>query len=631
MMEGTLALNPLFGDGCVLQSGMPVRIWGTGRPGTPVEASVQGHRAETVVGDDGGWAVTLDPLDAGGPYRLQVAVAGDTQVEHDVYVGEVFVCAGQSNMEYQMEFLHWRYPSEFTREPDPLLRHCKVPVRFDFHAPRRDFDEPVRWVSAAPDTLDEFTGIGYFFGRMVREWLGVPVGLLNITLGGSPIESWMDEETLAAWPQVLADLEPYRDDEEARCRSESSIAARNRWQEDLRIRDAVPVPADAAADVPSDARRGMLKLPAFLAYADPCLDGFRGVIHLHRTVVLPTYAAGRPGTAHLGAMVDSDVAYVNGVEVGQSEHQYYSRDYAVPAGVLRTGPNDIDIRLVCERGAGRITPGKHMHLDIGDDSFDLDGVWEYTVGAATAADCPTEDSLQWKPLGLYNGMTATCAGYASRAVLWYQGESNTGDVADDYGRMLDAMIGCWRRAWGQERLPFLIVQLPGFSIDGVEDGGWALVRHHERLAEREIPDVATAVAIDAGDWNDLHPWNKRLVAERLFFAAQRLVWGIADAPRSPEPTQARLSDGVLTIGFDDGTGHCALVTRDGSDPGEFELVWEDGSKHTVSGKVHGDAVTINVPWRRPTSVRYAWRNAPDKGLLYGVNGMPVPPFAIAIQ
>lgn len=479
--------------------------------------TIADRSADAVVGDDGAWVVQLGPLEPGGPYRLEVRVDGGDEpvIAHDVYAGEVFICAGQSNMEYQMEFLRWRYPSEYTREPDPLLRHCKVPVRFDFHGPRRDFDEPVRWVGAVADTLDEFTGVGYFFGRMVRAWLGVPVGLLNITLGGSPIESWMDEETLAAWPKALADLEPYR-------------------------------------------------------------------------------------------------------------------DYMVPEGVLKAGCNEIDVRLVVEHGTGRVTPGKHMHLDMGDDSYNLDGTWTYSIGARTDADCPGEDFVRWKPLGLYNGMTATCAGYAARAALWYQGESNTGDVADDYGRMLAAMIGCWRKAWGQQRLPFLIVQLPVFSIDGVEDGGWALVRKHQWQAAKSIEDVAAVVTLDAGDWNDLHPWNKSVVADRLFAAAQRLVYGKDDAPRSPEPTGVRLADGRLTIAFDDGTGDCGLDTMDGADPGEFELVWEDGSRHTVPARVEGNTVVIDVPWRRPAAVRYAWRNAPSHGLLCGSNGLPIPPFAESI-
>ena len=404
--------------------------------------TIADRSADAVVGDDGAWVVQLGPLEPGGPYRLEVRVDGGDEpvIAHDVYAGEVFICAGQSNMEYQMEFLRWRYPSEYTREPDPLLRHCKVPVRFDFHGPRRDFDEPVRWVGAVADTLDEFTGVGYFFGRMVRAWLGVPVGLLNITLGGSPIESWMDEETLAAWPKALADLEPYRDDEVARTRSEESIAAMNRWYEDLRTRET-----EAQSE---DLGHGTLTLPAFLKDADPRLTGFRGVIHLRRTVTLPAYAAGQSAALHLGAMVDSDETFVNGVKVGQSEHQYLSRDYMVPEGVLKAGCNEIDVRLVVEHGTGRVTPGKHMHLDMGDDSYNLDGTWTYSIGARTDADCPGEDFVRWKPLGLYNGMTATCAGYAARAALWYQGESNTGDVADDYGRMLAAMIGCWRKAWG---------------------------------------------------------------------------------------------------------------------------------------------------------------------------------------
>ena len=245
----------------------------------------------------------------------------------------------------------------------------------------------VRWVGAAADTLDEFTGVGYFFGRMVRAWLGVPVGLLNITLGGSPIESWMDEETLAAWPKALADLEPYRDDEVkaladlepyrddevARTRSEESIAAMNRWYEDLRIRETESGREDLG--------HGTLELPAFLKDADPRLNGFRGVIHLRRTVTLPAYAAGHAAALHLGAMVDSDETSVNGVKVGQSEHQYLSRDYMVPEGVLKAGRNEIDVRLVVEHGTGRVTPGKHMHLDMGDDSYDLDGTWTYAIGA----------------------------------------------------------------------------------------------------------------------------------------------------------------------------------------------------------------------------------------------------------
>ena len=83
----------------------------------------------------------------------------------------------------------------------------------------------------------------------------------------------------------------------------------------------------------------------------------------------------------------------------------------------------------------------------------------------------------------------------------------------------------------------------------------------------------------------------------------------------------------MTITFDDGTGDCGLDTLDGADPGEFELVWEDGSRQAVPASIDGNTVVIAVPWRRPTAVRYAWRNAPNRGLLCGSNGLPVPPFA----
>ena len=194
--------------------------------------------------------------------------------------------------------------------------------------------------------------------------------------------------------------------------------------------------------------------------------------------------------------------------------------------------------------------------------------------------------------------------------------------------MLTAMIGCWRHAWDQERLPFLIVQLPVFSIDNVEDGGWALVRQHEWQVSKTVDDVATVVALDAGEWNDLHPWNKRVVAERLFHAACGLVYGKNSTHRNaPEPKSAVLTDGELVIDFAGGP----LYTLDGDEPREFELVWEDGSVHAVSGRVEGDKVVIRVPWRKPTSIRYAWSNAPGRGLLCSGKGMPVPPFAMPIE
>lgn len=651
-MATSFTVCPLFTQGCVLQSGMPAPVWGTGVAGDAVTVSLCGRTATATVADDGTWRVTLDALEPGGPFAMTAhavptapaATAGrafdaavgrePVTLTYDVYVGEVFVCAGQSNMEYSMASLHWRYPAEFTREPDPLLRHCKVPVRYDFHGPRRDFDEPVRWVGAAADTLDEFTGVGYFFGRMVREWLGVPVGLLNITLGGSPIEAWMDERALAAWPLKLAEVAPYRDDAEAQRRIDAGEAAIRRWYDALHLdRTDATALADwtpGERETPALAWRP-ITLPSFLADApDPALHGLRGSVYLHRTVVLPRYHDGAGAALHLGMMVDADVTYINGARVGCSEYQYRSRDYTVPQGVLRAGRNDIVVRLVVERGNGRVTPGKPMRLDVGDDTYDLSGAWSYAIGTVAHADRPDEDCVRWRPTGLYYGMAATCAGYAARAVLWYQGESNTGDGADDYGRMLESMIRCWRAAWGQERLPFLIVQLPGYSIDGVEDGGWPLVRHHEWQVQYSVVDVATAVTLDAGDWNDLHPWNKRLVAERLFVAAQRLVYGVDDAPRSAEAVEANLTDGLLTIRFDDGTGRCGLCTLDGSDPGEFELVWDDGSASPMAARVHGDTVVIDMPWRKPSAVRYAWSNAPSRGLLYGANGLPVPPFTLPI-
>ena len=220
-----------------------------------------------------------------------------------------------------------------------------------------------------------------------------------------------------------------------------------------------------------------IRLPGW--YKDRGLAGFRGEITMRKTVFLPSSDAGKPALLRLGTMNDADHTWVNGVLVGGRSNVYEPRDYPVAAGVLRAGANEIRMRLVVERPGGRVTPGKRMTLTIGDDIFDLSGIWQYAVTAEADRDCPFEDFVRWKPTGLYNAMLAPCFPYAVRAVLWYQGESNTGDRAMRYGDELKAMIQLWRVKWHQPDMPFLIVQLPKFDIDAIEDGGWPLIREQE--------------------------------------------------------------------------------------------------------------------------------------------------------
>lgn len=536
-----LELSKPLADGCVLQSGMPVTIWGRADAGASVDVSMQGRRARGRADADGAWRAVLDPLEPGGPFALRARSSSGDELAVSVYAGEVYVCAGQSNMEMEMASLRVEYPDAFDRGPDPLLRHCKIGVAYDLSGPR---STPVSaaWSGCDAGTVGGFSAVGYCFGRIMRERLGVPVGLLNISLGGSPIEAWMDTATLKAYPDVLASLQPYLGAGVAERLGRASVEARDQWYRKLGYvgaADGGGMLADGGWRLGGAGGDGSpwrtITLPC--RFADQELAGFRGELELRRTFHLPCAHAGRSygeALVRLGTMTDADHTWLNGRLLGGRINQYESRDYTVPAGVLHEGDNELVVRLVVERAGGQVTPGKPMALTVGGMTVDLSGRWRCRVVAAADRDCPAEDFVRWKPTGLYHAMLAPCTRYAARAVLWYQGESNTGMTAGRYGDMLAAMIALWRERWGQSRLPFLIVQLPD-APTGYDEAGWQAVRDGQARVAARVEDTAVVVTLGYGDPTDLHPARKQPIAELLADAAMPLVYG--EGGRCAESTE----------------------------------------------------------------------------------------------
>ena len=540
-VNGMLKLPKLLSDGCVLQQDMPTRIRGWASPEATVTCGLCGRQETCVADTDGAWSVVFERLQVGGPFRMLVAADDGETIERTVYVGEVFVCSGQSNMELPMGWVLPDYPDEAVRESDPLLRQCKVMPDYDATGPKADHAD-ASWSPCDAEHLGGFGAIGYFFGRRIRERFDVPVGLIDVSLGGAPIESWMDRKTLEAFPEDLAALTPYLGEGVAERRSADSIAARDAWYRNLGYVGAPdshnPLPLGgwpcperkAGPSAAADDDATAVILPGRYAKADGRLADFRGEIELTRTIRLPEHVDGKPGLLRLGTMNDADHTWVNGRLVGGRSNLYEPRDYRVPVGVLKAGDNEIRIRLVCERLGGGLTEGKMMTLSVGGESFDLSGAWCCRIVNPAHDDCPFEDFVRWKPTVLYNAMLAPCLGYAVRAVLWYQGESNTGPQRVRYADQLEAMIGLWRRGWGLPRLPFLIVGLPE-APDGYDEDGWRAVREAQRLVACDVPDAAMVDTVGLGDRYDLHPARKKPVADLLYRAALELVYGFAEEPQ----------------------------------------------------------------------------------------------------
>lgn len=611
-----LTLAKLLDDGCIVQANRSLTVWGWSKPETVVNV-VLGNSQGTAISDaSGAWQIEgLGPLDYGGPYSLTVS-AGSERICHTCYAGEVVVCAGQSNMELPMQWVRPYYAQEFAREPDPLLRQYKVIADYDFAGPVPDHAN-AQWQTCDEQGLPDFSAVGYFFGRMLRAMLGVPVGLLNVSLGGSPIESWMDAQTLQQFPHALHELRPYVRAGAANARKYASLHAIDRWKQSM-----------YAQELPSDELQWRaITLPSsFDAYG---LANFQGLLELRKTVVLPSYEDGKSAMLYLGTWADSDETFVNGARVGSQPSKYELRDYAIPGGILHAGANEIRVRLTCNAGHAYVTEGKDMRLQIGDANYDVSGTWQLAVVSRMNEPCPAEDFVRWKPTGLYNAMVSPCLRYPVRAVLWYQGESNTGDHANMYADLLTHMIALWRRGWQDPSLPFLIVQLPNYANDGIEDGGWPLVRAAQWEVAQQVPHTATVVTLDAGEYNDLHPYNKQLVALRLFDAARMMLYG--ENSTQPQVIRVEEYDSALHITYgirgESTTQPCSVLTLDGNDPGEFAFVWHDA--HTVSpanAVIQDGTVIIALPERRPDQLRYAWSNNPHRGIIVDTQGTPVPPW-----
>ena len=617
-----LRLPALLGDGAVLQRDAEARLWGWADDGESVRVFLDGQLVDTARAADGRWALALPPQPAGGPHKLRFKGRNSVTVE-DVWFGDVWIASGQSNMELTMARVAERYAAEVAAADLPQVRQFKVPKDYDFQAPRADVD--AAWVASTPETVLEFSAVAWLFARDLHARYGVPVGIVNASYGGSPAEGWMSAEVLEGWPHYLEVARKLSDDAYLESIKEADRAANEAWYGALAAADrglqAAPGWAAPEAD---DAGWATMDLPGY--WAESGLGPVNGAVWFRRTVELPGSAAGQPGLLRLGRIVDADTAWVNGRQVGNTTYQYPPRRYRVPEGVLRAGANTIAVRVVNSAGQGGFVPDKPYALEVGGQSFDLSGPWRYRLGAEEPP-LGAPYFMDWRqPLGFYNAMLAPLQNLTIKGVIWYQGESNV-DRAEEYRRLFPAMIRAWRAQWGQGEFPFLYVQLANFleAHEQPLESEWAEARNAQLLT-LEVPNTAMAVAIDAGEWNDIHPENKQVIGERLALAARALAYGEEDLVYSgPVVDSVTAADGRLLLSFAHaGSG---LDARGGPLRG-FAVAGADGAFAWAEAEILGnDRIAVRseaVP--RPLLVRYAWADNPADANLYNREGLPSSPF-----
>lgn len=635
-----LRLPRIISDGMILQQKKSVRIWGFDEPGRKVMVSFLGEEYVGMTQKDGMWEVGLSELAPGGPHTMHISDnKGNEVVVADILVGDVWICAGQSNMELPMDRVKDQYPKEVKECTNSEIRTFKITEHGNFHGSLVEHLSG-EWKSAKEDTILQFSATAYFFAKQLYQMTGVPVGLINASLGGSRIESWMSKEMLSGYDEEIALAKRYADDDFVQGILLQNQQQTDEWHRNLDSLDAglkehwEQANADASGWEP-------VQIPFF--FRDTKLNEFIGSVWFKREFQVPSEMAGKEAKLWLGTIVDSDTAYINGQWVGHTDYQYPPRKYQVPEGLLVEGTNTIVIHVKCENGHGRFTPDKRYAIWNDQGEIDLKGQWSYKVGAICEQIKPT-DFVNWKPTGLFNGMMAPSCKYSIAGFLWYQGESNT-HVPWVYLDLLKRMISGYRKCWQDETLPFFYVQLPNFSIDVYDSDedetgqGWPAVRELQRQA-LSIPETGMVVAIDLGEDNDLHPLNKEDVGSRLSLLAAKKLYGIPSECEGPQidkierVNKANKQGCQIEISCHNiSDGMYAFGREKGNDIIDFELQDESGNWYLAKAEICQDKICV---WSEElagevTSVRYCYASTNKGALIYNRAGFPMSPFQIDIH
>lgn len=618
-----IRLPKLVSNGMVMQRNTQLIIWGWADPGEKIQVQFAGHVYNTITGTDLKWRIMIPAMNAGGPYQMKID--GNNHLElNDILIGDVWLCSGQSNMTITMERVKEKYPEDIAASENNLIRYFFLATHYNFNQPEEDIPAG-KWESANPQTILRFNAVGYFFARDIFEKYHVPIGLINASVGGTPVESWISSDALQAFPNYLSIAEKFKDSLYTDSIKKRDAEINNKWYEYIGKNDSGLAGKLPWYDTSYEASGWKtMQVPGY--WDQQGLKSFNGVAWFRKVISVPQTFRGKPLKLFMGRIIDADYVYVNGTLVGNITYQYPPRRYEIPAGILKPGMNIITVRVISNSGKAGFVPDKPYFLTDGNAKFDLKGSWQYKIGVQSAPLQNNTPNISYQPTGMFNGMIAPLLNYSIKGILWYQGESNTGHP-EDYHALFNAMIKDWRIQWKLGNVPFLFVQLPNYgdTTDNPTESKWALLRE-QQLQTLATINTAMAVTIDIGEWNDLHPLNKKDVGKRLALAAMHLAYADKTITYSGPLFQSmKINNNKIIVEFTNtGTG---LTAKDGNQLRQFAIAGADKKFVWAKTKIENTKIIVwNETVSHPMFVRYAWADNPIGANLCNKEGLPASPF-----
>lgn len=616
-LQAEVKLPHIFADNMVIQQNKPIKIWGWADKNETVEVRFLDQVKKTKADKAGYWQLQLSPVSYGGPYTLEIKGKKNNISLKNILIGEVWLCSGQSNMEWVVSN-SMNAEEEIAKANYPQIRAFNVVKDMSFD-PKSDLNG--KWEICSPESVGDFSAVGYFFARKLYQELDIPIGIINSSWGGTDIETWTSHDSFSALPDKFMARYNQLEGKELPTLIKENEQNEKAFQEALSNDQGIK---DGWYD-PSFNTNTWGKMPVPKLW-DGELASVDGIIWFRYNFTLPNGSEGKPAKLQLGTIDDNDETWINGVKVGETAGYSVNRIYTVPQNILKNGTNTIVVKVTDNAGGGGLWGNKEdLFIDINEQKYPLAGDWQYQLSVTNKEYKYIDISPNMYPTLLYNAMINPIINFQIKGAIWYQGENNAG-AAYNYRTLFPNMINNWRSKWGYE-FPFYWVQLANFMAkdDTPKESEWAELREAQTMT-LSLPQTGQAVITDIGEANDIHPRNKQDVGIRLALNALDKDYGKADIIYSgPTYKSISINGNKAIITFDNVINGLEVNNKYGYIEG-FTIAGADKKFEWAKAYIDGNNVIVySDKISNPVAVRYSWSNNPDVNL-FNKAGLPAVPF-----
>lgn len=621
---GQLSVYPYFGNNMVLQRNTVNKIWGKANPGDKIEVSIQASTRKTVTSAKGDWSVELPPFTAGGPFNLTIHNKKESLELKNIMFGDVWLCSGQSNMEYQVGVFPWANEA-IDKAINSTIRYMDIPNRID-EVPLNDLPAGVKWIEATKDNIRNLSATSYWFAANLQPEVNIAVGLIVADWSGTGIEPWMTLNAMQKFPQFKDITDYLKKDPKPHSQIETEFREylKKDWGPKYYFKD-IGFDEKWYQESTDYSTWDSIKLPCFWENAGVGVEHHDGSVWFRTTFDIPANYKDSMFYVDLNMINDYDITWINGHKIGETFGEQNWRQYWVNRKLLKEKGNSLVVRVYDMGGNG----GLNFHPLWGNSI--LNGKWVCRKGIGIDPDTiPVPRIVNKSPYSyptiLYNAMIHPVHQTKLTGVIWYQGESNAGR-AHEYSKLFPEMIECWRAEFQNPALPFLFVQLANFEPEPELPGNsdWAELRESQEKTLK-LPNTGMAVTIDIGEAYNIHPANKMEVGRRLSLQALKKVYGFDIIAESPDYKSMSVMGDSIVLDIETFGDGLMTNSKYGYVNG-FAIASEDRIFHWAKALIRGNNIIVwgeNV--RNPVAVRYAWSKNPGPLNVYNMSGLPLRPF-----